>query len=86
MDFDWATMPEFMWDEVRKTIGVKINGRGATEGEGVAENFDFVVEDINKKLKNSLTWAPSKKNWLIACRTYNLCTTLSKMVSKWTER
>ena len=86
MDFDAACMPEYMWKTVSQTIGVRVHGRGAIEEEGNAENFDFCVEDINKKIKNSLSWAPTKMTWVIACRTFDLCVALSKKVSKWTER
>ena len=83
-DFDMACMPDYMWKTVSNTIGVKVNGKGET-GD-VAENFDFIVKDVNKKLESTLSWAPTKIMWIIACRTYNLCVSLSKKVSKWTER
>ena len=65
MDFDVACMPEYMWKTVSQTIGVRVHGRGAIEEEGNAENFDFCVEDINKKIKNSLSWAPTKMTWVL---------------------
>ena len=86
MDYDMACMPEYMWNTVSNTIGVKVQGRGGVDDDDTAENYDFCVEDINKKLKNSMSWAPSKMTWLIACRTYNLCVSLSKKACKWMQR
>ena len=82
MDYDMACMPEYMWSLVSNTIGVKVQSRGGADDDDTAENYDFCVENINKNLKDSLSWAPSKMTWLIACRTYNLCVSLSKKASK----
>lgn len=47
------------------------------------EAFDFVVEFINKKIKSNLSWAPTKKLWLTACRAINFTENLLKNVNKW---
>ena len=86
MDFDVSLMPEYMWNEFSGYIGVRVDGKGLDEDEtGLGEHFDFCVENINKKLKASLNWAPTNIAWLVACRTYDFYIALTKKLLKWTS-
>ena len=85
-NFDVALMPEFIWYEYKKTIGVKIKGKGASNEEDIGENLDFCVENVNKQLKNTLMWAPTKSAWLIACRTFNFGVALANSLLEWVKR
>ena len=65
-------MPLFMLDRFKATIGLKVENKGGTDIQS-CEHFDFVVESINKKIKANLSWAPTNKQWLTACRTLGCC-------------
>ena len=70
LDFDLAQMPETMYYQYKSTVGVKVEGKGGSEASR-CENFDYVIEWCNKALKQHLSWAPTHKTWLTACRLYN---------------
>lgn len=82
MDIDRILMPKFMQTQIDGLVGVKVIGKGCRTDD-VGENFDFVVEYINKKIKSNLIWAPSQCAWLLACRTYSVLVGLTNSVNKW---
>ena len=82
-DFDLACMPGYMYEEIRRTIGLRIEDKGNLEEDDNGEHFDFVVEAVNKRIKNNLSWAPSYLLWLAACRTYDLACSMTKNMNAW---
>ena len=82
-DCDIATMPEFVYEEVKMTMGAKMKKSRSSEDGVITEHFDFLVENVNKNLKRSLSWAPSHGAWLLACRTYGCFVSMANVVASW---
>ena len=82
LDFDLAQMPETMYSQYRSTVGVRVEGKGSSE-EPICKNFDFIVEWVNKALKQHLSWAPTHKTWLTACRSFNFMRDLKSNLDKY---
>ena len=83
LDFDLATMPEFMYNHYRNTAGLKIKDKGCAEDPDVCgEHFDFILENINKMIKQNLDGAPTNNAWLTACRTHDLTQSIKNNFSK----
>lgn len=82
LDFDLAQMPLEMYQQYKSTIGLKIEGKGSSD-KTTCEGFDFIVEWVNKDLKQHLSWAPSHKAWLNACRSFNLTKDLLSSINQW---
>ena len=81
LDFDLATMPRYMFEQFKATIGLKVANKGSSDVQS-CEHFDFVVESVNKKIKSNLSWAPTNKQWLTACRTYSCSELLTANFNK----
>ena len=80
---DMALMPDFAYSKIKRTIGLKTKDKGCMEdGEAVCEHYDFIVENYNKLIKQSLSWAPSLYHWLSACRTFNLASAMTKNLNR----
>ena len=82
LDIDLACMPKFMKNHFKTTVGVKVRNKG-TDDSHTCEHFDFVVESVNKKLKAHLSWAPTNKQWLSACRTHGYTESMISNYNKW---
>ena len=82
LDIDLACMPTFMKNHFKTTVGVKVRNKG-TDDSHTCEHFDFVVESVNKKLKAHLSWAPTNKQWLSACRTHGYTESMISNYNKW---
>lgn len=83
-DFDLAQMPPCMYEHVKDTIGLKVEGKGCEDDpDGGLEHFDFCLENVNKQLKKNLSWAPTDSTWLIACRTHDLVERLTNNFSQY---
>ena len=82
-DFDMALMPGYMYNQIKRTIGLKEEDKGSLDDESNGEHFDFIVECVNKRLKSNLSWAPSHLLWLSACRTFDFALSLSKNMNRW---
>ena len=81
---DIATMPDYAYSTIKRTIGLKTTEKGCqNEEESVGEHIDFHVEAVNKRIKQGLTWAPSGYLWLAACRTYSIACSLTKSMNNW---
>ena len=78
LDFDLAQQPEEIYRQFTKTVGLKIEDKGKMDGEAKYEHYDFVLEDVNKKIKTNLSWAPTDYMWLHACRTYDFIKRMAK--------
>ena len=82
LDFDLAQMPKDMYEQYKSMIGLKVESKGGSD-MSCCEGFDFVVENVNKALKEHLSWAPSHKAWLTACRSYNFTCDLMSKFNTW---
>ena len=82
LDFDLAQMPQPMYEQYKSMIGLKVESKGGSD-MACCEGFDFVVENVNKALKQNLSWAPSHKAWLTACRSYNFTSKLMSTFNTW---
>ena len=77
LDFDLAQMPESMYTHFKETIGLKVENKGCEKDPDVScEHFDFILENVNKKLKQNLSWAPNDSTWLVSCRTHDMIVNL----------
>ena len=59
-------MPQEMYEQYKSMIGLKVESKGGFD-MSCCEGFDFIIENVNKALKERLSWAPSHKVWLTAC-------------------
>ena len=72
-----------LYNQIKRTIGLKVADKGSLDDESNGEHFNFIVECVNKQLKSNLSWAPSHLLWLSACRTYDFALTLTKNMNRW---
>ena len=56
--------------------------KGQEKGQ-IGEAFDFVVEYINKKVKENMSYGPTDVVWLTACRMYNFSKNQVDGLTKW---
>ena len=82
-DMDMAQMPPEIYSQVKDTFGLKIMNKGKNDSETRAEHYDFILENVNKKIKSNLNWAPSNLDWLFSCRSYGLVENLIKNFNKY---
>ena len=72
-------MQNYIYQQFKNTIGLKVENKG--DPDFCAEHFDFVLENVNEKLKQNLTWAPTDSEWLVSYRTLDLVQKLTKKLT-----